>query len=143
MARKQKVNKTEAVREYLKAHRGAKSSEIVEALRKKGIELTAAHAANIKSKVTKVRRGSKTRAAKPIVEGEPAPAAAAPENPAKAGTTITIEQVKAVAQAVKAVGGLARLDALLGLIKEVGGVKKFRDFAEAMSAVSETGPIPF
>jgi hypothetical protein len=143
MAKKQKVNKTEAVREYLKAHRGAKASEIVEALGKKGIKLTVAHAANIKSKVTKVRRGRKTRAAKPLVEVEPAPVAAAPEAPAKPGTTITIEQVKAVAQAVKAVGGLARLDALLGLVKEVGGVKKFRDLAEAMSGASEAGPIPF
>ena len=46
---------------------------------------------------------------------------------------ITFEQVKAVAQTVK-VGGLDRLNELLGLVREVGGLKKFKDLLEAMSA---------
>ncbi len=51
----------------------------------------------------------------------------------KAGDTVTFEQVKAVAQTVKVIGGFARLNELLGLIKEVGGVKKFKDLLDAMS----------
>jgi hypothetical protein len=47
---------------------------------------------------------------------------------------ITFEQVKAVAQTVKVVGGLDRLNELLGLVREVGGLKKFKDLLEAMSA---------
>jgi hypothetical protein len=38
-----------------------------------------------------------------------------------------------VAQTVKLVGGFARLNELLGLIKEIGGVKKFKDLLDAMS----------
>jgi len=39
---------------------------------------------------------------------------------------------------VKDIGGFGRLNDLLGVIKEVGGVKKFRDLMEAL-AVIETG----
>ena len=61
MAKKQRVNKTQAVRDYLKAHRGAKSSEIAEALTKQGIKITVGHVANIKSK-------KRRRAVKAVVE---------------------------------------------------------------------------
>ena len=51
----------------------------------------------------------------------------------KAGDTVTFEQLRAVTQTVKAIGGFARINELLGLIKEVGGLKKFKDLLEAMS----------
>jgi hypothetical protein len=60
----------------------------------------------------------------------------------KAGDTVTLEQIRAVAQAVKTIGGFNRLNELLGLVKEVGGVKKFKDLLEAMS-VTEADQIPF
>jgi trehalose-6-phosphate synthase len=53
---------------------------------------------------------------------------------AKKKATVTFEQVKAVAQTVKVIGGFDRLNELLGLIREVGGLKKFKDLLEAMSA---------
>jgi hypothetical protein len=40
------------------------------------------------------------------------------------------------------IGGVHRLNELLGLVKEVGGLKKFKDLLEAMSA-PETDAIPF
>jgi hypothetical protein len=55
---------------------------------------------------------------------------------------VSVEQVKAVAETVKAIGGFHRLNELLGLIRELGGVKKFKDLLEAMSA-SQTADIPF
>jgi hypothetical protein len=64
---------------------------------------------------------------KAISAPEPGPA----DKPTKAGDTITISQVKAVAQMVKAVGGFDRLNGLLGLIREIGGMKKFKDLLEA------------
>jgi uncharacterized Zn finger protein (UPF0148 family) len=67
----------------------------------------------------------------------PAPEPAAVPAEKKAGDTITISQVKAVVQTAQAVGGFARLNELLGLIREVGGMKKFKDLLEAM-AVGET-----
>jgi hypothetical protein len=47
-----------------------------------------------------------------------------------------------VTQTVKTIGGFARLNELLGLIKEVGGLKKFKDLLEAMT-VPERDVIPF
>jgi hypothetical protein len=60
----------------------------------------------------------------------------------KKADTVTFDQLRAVTQTVNAIGGVARLDALLGLIKEVGGLKKFKDLLAAMS-VSATDQIPY
>ena len=68
--------------------------------------------------------------------------APAPAPAEKAVDTVTLEQIRAVAKMVKAIGGVTRLTELLGLIKEVGGLKKFKDLLEAMS-VPETNAIPF
>ena len=51
----------------------------------------------------------------------------------KKADTVTFEQVKSVTQTVKAVGGFAPLHELLGLIKEVGGLRKMKGLLEAMS----------
>ena len=59
----------------------------------------------------------------------PEPASAPVE---KAANTVTVEQVKAVAQTVKAIGGFDPLNELLGLIREVGGLRRFKDLLEAM-----------
>ncbi len=61
-------------------------------------------------------------------------AAPASEPAAEKKAMVTFEQVKAVAQTVKVVGGFDRLNELLGLVREVGGLKKFKDLLEAMSA---------
>ena len=60
----------------------------------------------------------------------PAPVVAAAEKKAM----VTVEQVKAVAQTVKVVGGFDRLNELLGLVREVGGLRKMKELLEAMSA---------
>ena len=64
----------------------------------------------------------------------------APER--KPSATVTLEHVKATALTVKTLGGYGHVNELLGLIKEVGGVKKFKDLLEAMS-VPETDAIPY
>jgi ApbE superfamily uncharacterized protein (UPF0280 family) len=63
---------------------------------------------------------------------EAAPAAAAAEAPAKLANAITLDQIKMVGQMVKKIGGFRRLHEMLGVIKEVGGLKKFKDLLEAM-----------
>jgi hypothetical protein len=146
MAKKQKVNKTKAVADYLKTHPKAMSSEIAQALGKKGIKITPGHVSNIKSKIKKVRAERKAVGAKLLagihakqpVATEPAVATAAAEKPAK--DTLTLEHVKAVAKTVKAIGGFDRLNELLGVIKEVGGIRRFKDLLEAM-AVPEAAEI--
>jgi ribosomal protein L37E len=64
------------------------------------------------------------------------------EKPTKNGDAFTLEQVQKVAQTVKALGGLPRVTEVLAVIKELGGVKKFKDLAEAMS-VTGTDVVSF
>ncbi len=49
MAKSQKPNKSQAVREYLKANPKAKNQAVVDALAKKGIAITTAYVSNIKT----------------------------------------------------------------------------------------------
>jgi uncharacterized protein YneF (UPF0154 family) len=65
MAKKQ-VNKSQTVRDYLKAHPGIANKEIAEALTKQGLKISANHVSNIKSKmaVSKGKRKRRSKAAK-------------------------------------------------------------------------------
>jgi hypothetical protein len=127
------------VRDYLKSHPGAMSGEIAAALTKKGIKINPGHVANIKTSIKKTRTAKKAAKKQTTVE---AAAPAAVEKPTKAADTVSLEHVKAVALTVKTLGGSVRLYELLGLIKDVGGLKKFRDLTEAISG-TETDAIPF
>jgi uncharacterized protein (DUF1501 family) len=137
MSKKQKVNKTQTVRDYLKDHPGAVSSEIAAALTKKGIKITPAYVANIKTTINKTRTAKK--AAKKKAVAEAAAPAVAEKKPAD---TITLDQVRKVAQTIKTLGGFQRMTEVLNVIKEIGGMKKFKDLAEAMT-VPEPDVIPF
>jgi hypothetical protein len=131
--------KTAAVSEYLDAHPEAGPKEIVEALAKQRIKITTAHVSNIKGKLKKAGNG-KRAAKKPAVVEAVAPVIVA--KPAINGGTITLEQVKKVAQTIKMLGGFQRVIEVLDVIKEMGGVKKFKDLAEAMT-VTETDVVVF
>ena len=69
---------------------------------------------------------------------EPVVAAAAvtAEKSVKTGDGITIDQIKAVGEMVRLVGGFGRFREMLDTIRAVGGLKKLRDLLEAM-AVTE------
>jgi hypothetical protein len=136
MAKKQKVNKTQAVRDYLKTHPKAKNQAVADALAKKGITLSANYVATIKTQINKARTVKKAARKQAAVE------VAAPAVVEKAAATVTLEHVKAVALTVKTLGGPVRLYELLNLIKEVGGLKKFKDLLEAISG-TPTDAIPF
>jgi hypothetical protein len=118
-----KVNKSQAVRDYLKAHPEAKSGEIADALTKQGIKITPGHVANIKTKLKNKKRskrlGRKRRAAEPatVAPISPVAAATAIEKPARPTDAITLEQIKAVGQMVKSVGGFRRFREMLDVIR--------------------------
>ncbi|MEN6451627.1 MAG: hypothetical protein ABFC96_14135 [Thermoguttaceae bacterium] len=141
MAKKQKVNKSQAVRDYLKNNPKAKNGEIAAVLSKQGVEITPSYVANIKTAIKKATK--KAKKVKPIVEvaeaASPAPTAA---KPTKLADTITIEQIRAVVQTARAIGGFNRFDDLLELINDVGGLKKFRELVEAIS-MPDVDVIPF
>jgi hypothetical protein len=148
MAKTRRGEKTAAVSEYLDAHPGAGPKEIVAALAKQRIKITTAHVSNIKGQLSK--GGNAKKSAKPAAAAKtPVSAPAVVEKPTNGGT-ITLEQVKKVAHTIQMLGGLQRASEVLAVIKELGGVKKFRDLAEAMTVtrteattVTGTDAIPF
>ena len=79
---------------------------------------------------------------KAVVKAAPV-AAVAVEAPTKPVNTVTLEQIKAVSLMVKTIGGFGRVHEMLGVIKEVGGVKKLKDLLDAMSAGEGGEGIPF
>ncbi len=79
---------------------------------------------------------------KPKAAPAPVAAPATAEKPTKNGDTVTLQQVKAVAQTVKAIGGFGHLNELLGLVREVGGLRKMKELIGAMS-IPETDKTPF
>jgi hypothetical protein len=62
------------------------------------------------------------------------------ESPTKPAYTVTLDQIKAVGQTVTTIGGFRRLHEMLAVIKEVGGLKKFKDLLEAMEVTGEAKP---
>ena len=98
MAKNEKVNKTQAVKEYLKANPKAKNQAVVEALGKKGVALTANYVGNIKA--THNRRG---RAARKVV--------------AKGG--VGIPEGKAALTFLKITGGVAAAHKALAVAQEI------------------------
>ena len=80
MTTKQAVTKTQAARDYLNAHPGARSRAVVAALDEQGIKITS-------GRVTAIKAMMMYENAAPLVE-EPA-------------DTLTLEQIKMVAQAIK------------------------------------------
>jgi arginine repressor len=141
MAKKQAVSKTQAVRDYLDTHPGAMNKEIAAALTKQGIKINAAHVASIK---TKIKASTAKKAAKKPASAEAAASAtpAVVEKPTKPADTITLDQVKKVAETIRTIGGLQRVAEVLEVIKASGGVKKFKELAEAMT-VTATDAVPF
>ena len=98
MAKVPEVNKTQAVSDYFKAHKKAKNVEVVEALAKKGITITANYVGNIKS--THNKRG---RAVRKVV--------------AKGG--VGIPEVKAALAFLKLVGSVAAAKHALEVAQEI------------------------
>ena len=70
---------------------------------------------------------------------EPEPAKVSEAKPTKVGDAITIAQVRAVAELVTLVGGFDRCHELLGVVRDVGGLKRMKDLLEALAA-AQVGP---
>ncbi len=63
------VNKSQAIRDYLKANKKAKAQEVVDALAKQGIETTVNYVTNLKSRRKTRRRAVKAVVANVVAEG--------------------------------------------------------------------------
>ncbi len=136
MAKNPEVNKSQAVRDYLAGHSDAMPKEVMATLAKEGIEVSRVLVSGIKGKLKKASPKA-TKAAKRAAAVAATPLAPpAVEKPTTNGGTITLDQVKTVAQTIQTLGDYQRVTEVLEVIKELGGVKKFRDLAEAMSATS-------
>jgi hypothetical protein len=138
--KKRELNKSQVVRDYLKAHPQTTSSEVVAALTKQGVEISLNYVYIIKSKLKGKGKHAAKKTAKAVTTEMPV--ADANGKPTKAGDAITIEQIKQVGQMVKSVGGFGRFREMLDVVRQVGGLKRLRDLLDAMS-VTETDVMPF
>jgi hypothetical protein len=102
MAKKQKVNKSQAIRDYLREHAGAANKEVAEALTKSGIKMTPEYVATIKGNM-KTRRKARRKAARKVV----------------AKTGIDISQIKAAFGFLKTCGSLAAAKQALAAAEEI------------------------
>ena len=98
MAKKQGVNKSQAVRDYLKEHRGAQNKEVAEALTKAGIPMKADYVATVKGNMKKKRKAVKKVVAK---------------------TGIGIPQIKAAFAFLRECGSLAAAKQALAAAEEI------------------------
>jgi hypothetical protein len=127
MSKKAAVNKSQAVRNYLSDHPQAMPKEVQAALAEQGINVSRVLVSTVKATLPKRRRKA-TRKSEPVVEP-----AAVPVEATKPSGMVTLDLVKKVATTVSALGGYQRMTELLEVIKEAGGLKKFRDLAEAIA----------
>ena len=139
MAKKKGVNKFKTVLDYWHQHPKATAAEVAEALTKQGIDITVNYIYTIRAKS---RKPAEQKAAPQVAAkaaSQPAtaqPVAPAPEKRTEPAGTITLQHIKAVAQTVKAMGGFDRLNELVAVIREVGGLRRFKELLEAI-AVTE------
>ncbi len=98
MDKKPEVNKSQAIRDYLKAHKKAKAQEVVDALAEQGITTTVNYVTNLKS-----RRKTRRRAAKTVA----------------ASTGVDIAQIKAAFGLLKACGSLSAAKTALNAAEEI------------------------
>jgi hypothetical protein len=101
MAKTNGVNKSRAIRDYFKAHPKAKTSEVVEALAKQGITVTANYVSNLKSSHNK--RG---QAVKKVV--------------AKGG--IGVPEIKAALAFIKLTGSVKAATQALAVAQEIRAI---------------------
>jgi hypothetical protein len=95
------VNKSQAIRDFFKANKKAKTSELVEALAKKGITVTAKLVTTVKSK-----HNTRREAVRKVV--------------AKGG--VGIPEVKAALAFIKAMGGVAAAKKALEVAQEIKAI---------------------
>jgi hypothetical protein len=104
------VNKSQMIRDALKAHRGKTPSEIAEILKGQGVVVTGTYVSNIKFNSRKGRRVHTVRGTARRTRG--------PKRPAAAGYS----GIPAALEFIKAAGSLAAAKAALGVVEEIGNV---------------------
>ena len=148
MAKKEGVNKNKMVLDYWNQHPTATAAEVAEAMKKQGTEIKVSYIYNIRTQSRKksgqksAGRKAGTVKTKAAAAQAPAAAAATPEKRPEPAGTVTLEQIKAVAHTIKAIGGFGPLNELVSLIREVGGLRRFKDLVDAINTAEWDG-IPF
>ena len=147
MAKKRSVNKSKLVLEYWNQHPKATAAEVSQALKNQGVSVSVTYIYGIKAK-SKKKPGAKQAASQGAAKAasqtaaQPSAAPKIPEKHAEPTGTITLEHIKAVSQSVKAMGGFGRLNELVSLIREVGGLRRFKDLVDAIT-ITEADAVPF
>ena len=102
---KEKVNKTQAVRDYIKANPEAKNREVAESLTKAGVTVSPNYVAGIRGKI-KTRRKKVKKAVKAVV----------------ASRGVGVPEIKAAFGLLNLAGGMAEAKAALDAAQEIKGM---------------------
>jgi len=103
---KAKVNRSQAIRDYLAKNAKASANEIKEALAKEGIQVSDSLISAVKYKKPKGKRGKK--------RGRPAGAASN-------GAAISIDSLVAAKKMVDQLGGIEAAEKAIAVLKKLGG----------------------
>lgn len=127
------VNKSDKIREYLSAHPKAQPKEVIEALAKKDVAVTASLVSAVKANAAKKAEGG-TATATGAKRGRKAGSKAS----TKAG--VTPESLVAYRRLIEKHGGLATVKNALAIAAEVSGLDNFEAHQAVLDAAS--GPLP-
>ena len=105
MAKKQTVNKSQTVRDYLKAHPGTANKEVADVLTKQGIKVSPNYVASVKGKMDVVKGKRKRRRTA--------------ANAMSAKTGVDIHEIKAAFALLKHCGGIAEAKEALAAAVEI------------------------
>jgi hypothetical protein len=115
---KEEMNKSQAIRDALRANRGKTPLEIAELLKAKGVEVNAQYVSTIKSNmrktskaVRKVRRGIQRAGRRSHVNGA-----------SDFGSGLKV--IKAAVELLKIAGGMEQAKAALATVEEIGDAMK-------------------
>ena len=109
-----KVNKSQAIRDFVRANRSSSANDVVVALGKKGIVVTAAMVANVKSKAGLTKKRKSSRAKKPAKSGAGKSIGKGLSVDALVEAKRLIRKAGSVEKAIEAIRVIDKLDAVAG-----------------------------
>jgi len=121
------VNKSQAVRDYLKANPGVGNTEVAASLTKSGITVSPNYVATIKSKIKDRRLAKKSASAKAVTPTSPA--AAAHEKP-------KVNKTRAIKDYLKAHPGVGNIEVAESLTKS--GIKVTANYVAGIKGKMKT-----
>ncbi|KAA5545857.1 hypothetical protein FYK55_02745 [Roseiconus nitratireducens] len=118
MAKKKSTpNKSKEIRDYLKDHPGAKPREIVDAMKSKGVDVSAQFVSTVKS-TSKKKKGPARRRGRPAGSKNKTTSMTRPATK-KSGDTVSVESLIKLKKVVEEIGSIEEAKAALTTLEQL------------------------